>query len=77
MAQLGTTSMLADLMTRNFFPDEHCKLCDLCMGYGQKPDLPDDLRDELNSNARTPVPTSSMLVGPVCRCCGAPVKGLL
>jgi len=47
IAFMGTKSMLADIFTKNFTVAEHQRLRELALGYGQKPDLPEDLRKRL------------------------------
>ena len=39
--------MLADLFTKNFCTDAFVRLRELCMGYGDKPNLPKELLDIL------------------------------
>lgn len=45
--QLASVDMLADLFTKNFTAADFCRLRELCLGYGSKPNLPQDLKTRL------------------------------
>ena len=47
VAFMGTKSMIADIFTKNFTVAEFERLRSLALGYGEKPDLPDDLKKRL------------------------------
>ena len=47
VAFMGTKSMVADIFTKNFTVAEFKRLRGLAMGYGEKPDLPEDLKARL------------------------------
>ena len=50
VAFMGTKSMLADIFTKNFTVADFERLRFLALGYGEKPDLPDDLKERLRHN---------------------------
>ena len=44
---MGTKSMLADIFTKNFTVADFKRLRHYALGYGEKPDLPEDLKKRL------------------------------
>ena len=47
VAFMGTKSMLADIFTKHSTVADFERLRQFAMGYGEKPDLPDDLKKRL------------------------------